>query len=431
MTRLARRAVAGLFCAALAVTPAAPRAEAPAPTLDAPAYPRALHPGPMSRAAARARAADLTALGRELFFDPGLSASGAMACATCHDPARGFGPPGAGPVASGGPSLDRAGTRAVPALRYLQATPAFTAHYFESDEEGDESVDGGPTGGLTWDGRVDRARDQAKIPLLSPDEMANASPAAVAARLAAAPYAASFRRVFGESVFEREDDAFDGALDALDAFQQSPSAFYPYSSRYDAFLAGRAQLGEQELRGLKLFSDAAKGDCARCHPARPSKDGAPPQFTDYAHVALGVPRNRALPANADPAHFDLGLCGPLRADLADHPGDCGRFRTPSLRNVALRQSFFHNGAIHDLRAAVAFYATRDTDPGRWYPRAPGGGVETFDDLPERYRANLEKDTPFGGAPGGRAPLDDAEIDAIVAFLKTLTDADLAPRPESP
>ena len=60
--------------------------------------------------------------------------------------------------------------------------------------------------------------------------------------------------------------------------------------------------------------------------------------------------------------------------MQDRPEYCGLFRTPSLRNVALRQTFFHNGVFHSLRDAVAFYVTRETDPGRWYPRNPDGSV---------------------------------------------------------
>ena len=127
----------------------------------------------LTRPQAYARAAQLEALGRELFADPSLSASGRMACATCHDPQHAFGPPNALAVQLGGKDMQQPGLRAVPSLKYLQVVPQFTEHYFESDDEGDDSVDNGPTGGLTWDGRVDRGRDQARIPLLSPFEMAN------------------------------------------------------------------------------------------------------------------------------------------------------------------------------------------------------------------------------------------------------------------
>ena len=128
-----------------------------------------------------------------------------------------------------------------------------------------------------------------------------------------------------------------------------------------------------------------------------------------------------------PAYFDLGLCGPLRTDLRDRPDFCGRFRTPTLRNVAARQSFFHNGAVHDVAEAVRFYATRDTNPAHWYGRegrSAGGAPRAFDDLPERYRGNVESGPPFGGKRGSKPALSERDIADIVAFLGTLTDADV-------
>src|SRR6185436_15728012 len=94
--------------------------------------------------------------------------------------------------------------------------------------------------------------------------------------------------------------------------------------------------------------------------------GAFPAFTDHGHIAVGVPRNRELPANRDAGFHDLGLCGPERRDLVDRPEHCGAFRTPTLRNVALRQAFFHNGVLHTLDEVMLFYVTRDLDPKRWY-----------------------------------------------------------------
>jgi cytochrome c peroxidase len=151
------------------------------------------------------------------------------------------------------------------------------------------------------------------------------------------------------------------------------------------------------------------------------KGGAFPQFTDYGFVALGLPRNRQIPANADPHFFDLGLCGPLRTDLAAKPAYCGLFRTPSLRNVALRGSFFHNGVTTDLNEAIRFYAERDTEPQRWYPAEADGSVNKYDDLPPPYRDNVEVHPPLGQRPGDPPVLNDADVDAIAAFLRTLTD----------
>jgi cytochrome c peroxidase len=376
---------------------------------------------PLTRAQAYERAARLTALGRKLFNDPSLSGSGKIACATCHDPAHAFGPPNDKPVQYGGKDLKQAGLRAVPSLRYLQVVPQFTEHYFEPEDEADESVDNGPTGGLTWDGRVDRGRDQAATPLLLPYEMANDSIAAIAAKVRRADYAGELKAIFGSAVLDNPDKTFAAVVEALETYEQSPAEFYPYSSKYDAYLAGRAKLSPQEAHGLALFSDEAKGNCASCHRSAPDDDGTPPQFTDFGMIAIGVPRNNAIPANADPNYFDLGLCGPLRTDFKGRADYCGLFRTPSLRNVAVRKVFFHNGMAHSLKEAVSFYVERDTNPAKWYPRNPDGSVRKFDDLPPAYWGNINTDPPFGQRPGDPPRLSETEIDDIVAFLKTLTD----------
>ena len=351
---------------------------------------------PMSREEAAERARMLASLGRKMFFDTSLSQSGQLSCGTCHDPRYAYGPPNGLAV--------QQGFRAAPSLRYLQAVPEFTEHYFDS-EGFDPSIDNGPTGGLTWDGRVDRLRDQARIPLLSPREMANASGAAVVSRVRKSAYVVEFEKVVGDR------DPFATVLEALEAWQQDEHEFYPYSSKYDAYLTRGVQLSAEESRGLQLFEDPKKGDCARCHIAERGTNGTPPQFTDFGFVALGVPRNPQIAANRDAGWFDLGLCGPERSDLRERSEYCGMFRTPTLRNVALRDAFFHNGAIHSLRDAVAFYATRDAQPEKWYAHGK------FDDLPPRFSGNVEKGAPFGRV---RA-LSDSEVDAVVAFLRTLTD----------
>ncbi len=370
-----------------------------------------------SPTAAYARAEAIAALGRSLFFDPALSASGRMACASCHDPAHGFSAPNALPVQLGGPDLRRPGIRAVPSLMYGQDTPAFTEHYYESEDEGDESVDQGPTGGRDWDGRVDRARDQAALPLLDEHEMANANSGAVVAVVARAVYASEVRRLYGQGIFADAERAFRAITEALEFYQQTPSVFGPFSSKYDAVLRGDAILTPQEARGLEVFNDRAKGNCAHCHKSAVMADGRPPLFTDFGFAALGIPRNAAILANNDPAYFDLGLCGPERHDLAGRGEYCGLFKTPTLRNVALKQSFYHNGAFRTLRDAVAFYALRDTEPEQLYPTAPDGTVLKFNDLPVAYIQNVSAELPFGP----RQLVSDADVDDLVAFLRTLTD----------
>jgi cytochrome c peroxidase len=374
----------------------------------------------LSRPEAQLQARALAELGRKMFFDPSLSASGAVSCASCHDPASAYGPPNALPVQRAGKDMSKWGRRAAPSLRYLQAIPQFTQHYFDPDG-GDDSIDAGPTGGLTWDGRVDRGRDQARIPLLSPYEMANANPAAVVGRVRQAAYGAELDNLLRVRSNPGLTTAFNVILEAFEAFEQNPREFFPYSSKYDAWLAGRQDLTEPELRGMRLFTDSEKGNCARCHNATRSANGSPPAFTDYGFAALGVPRNYKIPGNANPDWYDLGLCGPERSDLSSYPEYCGRFRTPSLRNVAARKTFFHNGVFLSLKEAVEFYVRRDTSPENFYPRNADGTVLKFDDLPLDYRSNVDADPPFGKLAGTTPALTDEEIQDLVAFLETLTD----------
>lgn len=381
---------------------------------EVPALPWAPTP---SASDAYARAEAIAELGRKLFFDPSLSASGHTACASCHDPLHAFSAPDSSPVRFGGSDLRLPGLRAVPSLMYGSFIPPFSLHFFQPEEEGDESADQGPTGGRDWDGRVDRARDQAVLPLLDRNEMANADTSAVVAAVRRSAYAGDFRRLYGQEVFDDASKAFAAITEALEFFQQTPAVYSPFSSKYDAFLRGRASLTVSEARGLALFNNPAAGNCMSCHRSSVTPDGQPPLFTDFGYVALGLPRNPAIPANRDPAYFDLGLCGPQRRDLAGHPEFCGMFKAPTLRNVALRQSFYHNGVFHSLRDAVAFYASRDVDPGHWYPIGPDGVVRKFDDLPAAFAGNVSMERPFGA----ERVLSDRDVDDLVAFLGTLTD----------
>jgi cytochrome c peroxidase len=233
-------------------------------------------------------------------------------------------------------------------------------------------------------------------------------------------YAKQFRDTFGENVFSDSGVAFRAVLMALETYQQDPAEFYPYSSKYDAWLRHRVSLNGAEARGLELFNDPAKGNCARCHPSG-MRNGAFPQFTDFGYAAIGAPRNKAIPANADPNYHDLGLCGPLRTDLSDRKDYCGLFRTPSLRNVATRRVFFHNGVFHRLEDVVRFYAERDTRPEKWYSTGAGGTAVKFDDLPTQFRGNVDVQPPLDRHRGGPPALSESDIKDIVAFLNTLTD----------
>src|SRR5262249_32160505 len=110
--------------------------------------------------------------GKKIFFDKTLSASGKLACASCHDPAHAYGPPNDLAVQPGGSKMSDAGTRAVPSLRYQEYTPP----YADMLDNPDGISAPGPGGGYTLDGRAPTLAAQAKIPLLAANEMANRSP---------------------------------------------------------------------------------------------------------------------------------------------------------------------------------------------------------------------------------------------------------------
>ena len=367
-----------------------------------------------------APASELAQLGRLIFFDPSLSASGKQSCATCHDPRYAYGPPPGKALALGGPGMNRPGKRAVPSLRYLHGVPAFEEKYHFLDG------DVGPIGGLMWDGRAANLRQQATLPLLNPDEMANKDAADVASKLSHAAYAKQFRAAFGADIFKSPRKAFAAGLRALEAFEEVPKEFYPFSSRYDAYLRGDIDLTEQEERGVDLFKDPAKGNCASCHLGV-SRAGAPPPFTDFDFVNVGVPRNPRIPANTDPAYYDLGLCGPDRGDFKGRQEYCGFFVSPTVRNTAIRDAFFHNGVYTTLREVMNFYNERDLHPEKFYPLNADGSVHRYDDLPPGMPDNIDHDPPLDRKPGQAPALSEQDIDDIIAFLKTLTDADVVAR----
>jgi len=350
----------------------------------------------------------LADVGERLFHDPSLSASGVLACATCHAAHQAHADPEGSFLPIGGANLREQGLRSSPSLRYLDTLGPFRI-----------LGPGQATGGLFWDGRADSRVAQARGPLFSEIEMANADVPAFAGRLRAVPYFLELVAAASLGSNARDEDLLDAVLRALDSYQAADVAFHPFNSPYDAFLEGRGTLTAQEVRGLRLFNDPSAGNCAACHPSASGAGGAKPLFTNFSYAALGVPRNHA-PRNDDPAFFDLGLCGPRRTDLAGRSDLCGMFRVPTLRNVGRTAPYFHNAAFATLEEAVAFHATRDTNPELWYPTL-NGVVQKFDDLPATYHANVATSAPFGGTAGAAPPLSPQDVADIVAFLGTLTD----------
>jgi cytochrome c peroxidase len=302
--------------------------------------------------------------------------------------------------------------RSAPSLLYLRYVPRFYFHL------GDDDVQPSPFGGFFWDGRANSIAELVQQPLLNPDEMNNRDLTQIAHKIASAKYAADFRREFGD-VFGNASETVTALGQAIEAFLTSDK-MAPFSSKYDAYVRGEAKLTELEARGLKLFKDPDKGNCISCHRFYDtSRNPERSLFTDFGYDAVAVPRNPKIPANVNAGHFDLGLCE--RADKVTPSNDeiwCVSFRTPSLRNVAVRESFMHNGVFKTLRDAVSFYATRATDPMRWYK----SGVK-FDDVPQKYRDQVNINSiPYNRRQGDEPALTDADVDAIVAFLGTLTDA---------
>jgi cytochrome c peroxidase len=330
-------------------------------------------------------------LGKLLFFDPMLSTPPGQACSHCHSPEAGFGDPNQLLPVSRGVHPDRYGNRNDMTAAYAAFVPPLA---FDEEE-------GLWIGGLFWDGRAASLAEQAKGPPLNPLEMANPDAGAVVAAIRDASYRDHFLAVYGEDALDEVDAAYDHMADAIAAYEMT-AELNPFDSKYDLYLAGEVSLTPEELNGLALFEDENKGNCSACHISRPGPDGSPPLFTDFTYDNLGTPRNPMnpyylLPPELNPDGLDwvdLGL-GPVVGD----PELNGFFRVPTLRNIAVTPPYMHNGVFHTLYQVVSFYNSRDVAP--WPAPEVAQNVNT-DEL-------------------GDLGLTPEEMEAIVAFLRTLTD----------
>jgi cytochrome c peroxidase len=388
-------------------------------------------------------------LGQKIFADTTLSASGTQSCASCHVASSAFaedatasGVDRGSPVPVGGAGMNQTGFRNTPSLMYASLIPAF---YIASD--------GSPNGGFFRDGRAATLEAQAVLPFTTSFEMANADAGAVVARLKTRPYLADFEALYGAAALDDPTTALNRMGQALAAFERENPAFHPFSSKYDYFQKGQAQLSAQEQRGLALFNDATKGNCSACHPSTSGDGVTPPMFTDFSYDNLGVPRNSLIPANAASApdgtpvdsddgvqtYYDVGVCGPFREQTVDFFGNCGQFKVPTLRNIAVTGPYFHNGRFATLQDAIGFYVRRDTNPEEWYPTNADGTVTKFDDLPAIYGGQFvvtpgvagsdagylgnvnTSEIPYNRVIGETPALSPDEIDDVITFLCTLTD----------
>lgn len=387
----------------------------------------ALDAAPADAAPADEGLTKIELLGKRVFEDKSLSVPAGVACASCHDPARGFqgdnGSPH--PGVARGSKPDAFGARNTPSIMYGSFAPPF-AFIDEKDEETGK-IEKTPVGGQFLDGRARDLLAQFEGPLLNPVEMNAPSKRFAVERIRDGAYAGLAREVYGEQFFGDPEAAFEKIAQAVVAFEAT-ERFHPFKSKFDDYVRGEAQLSPLEAKGFELFKNEKKGNCLACHVGNTdSKDPRDWLFTDYTYDALGAPKNMAIPGADKPDTApDLGLCkqpgiekiAPAGFDLN---GVCGAFKVPTLRNVAITGPYLHNGVFTKLRDVVAFYATRDTDPARWFPKT-GKKVAKFNDLPSWFHKNVNtNEVPYDRKAGEKPRLSDEEIDAITAFLETLTD----------
>jgi cytochrome c peroxidase len=349
---------------------------------------------------AAADPAALAALGEMLFFDRNLSFNRKQSCATCHDPDQGFADP-RGLAASLGDDGESLGDRNAPTAAYGALVPPLH-----------RAKDGQWVGGLFHDGRALRLEDQAGGPPLNPAEMGMPDKAAVAERLREnAVYQSVFPKLFGAGTLEAPDAAYEALTRAIAAFERT-DMFAPFDSRYDRFLRGEAQLSDEEELGRVLFFSEQFTNCSQCHQLSRSQMDPRETFTDHRYHNIGVPENTNLrQANGVAAGtVDPGLAG---NPLADALEERGKFRTPTLRNVAVTGPYMHNGVFQDLRTVVSFYNRYNSKAGAAQLNPETGKPFGFPPVPETLAV---KELTHGPA------LDDRRVDALVAFLKTLTDA---------
>lgn len=374
----------------------------------------------------------LERFGKRVFEDRSLSQPAGVACATCHDAAHAFqGANGSPfPAVARGSLPTSFGNRNTPTLMYSSFSPPFA--FIDEKDEKTGKIEKTAVGGQFLDGRARDLVAQFEGPLLNPVEMNAPSKRFVVERVRDGDYAALARAAYGDDVFKDPDAAFAKIAQAVAAFESS-ARFHPFASKFDDFLRGTARLTPLEARGFALFKDEKKGNCLACHAGKTnSRNPKDWLFTDFTYDALGAPKNKAIPG-ADKAEADLGLCKqPGLEKIApagfDPASVCGAFKTPTLRNVAVTGPYLHNGVFSKLRDVVAFYATRDTDPARWYPKDGAGKTQKFDDLPAQYHEAVNvREVPYDRKPGQKPRLSEKDIDAITAFLETLTDRP-APQP---
>ncbi len=341
-------------------------------------------------------------LGKQLFNDASLSKDGTQSCATCHNSEHAFidsrlnstsvDANTAGAVSTGQDDL-ALGDINTPSAAY---TAFVTEFHFDN-------VEGLFKGGLFLDGRAIDLLEQARQPFLNPLEMQSTKQDVVAK--VQKKYSEALMALYGLTIFNDTDTAFDAIADSIATFEKTLASF---DSRFDQMLQGDAEFTMQESLGLALFVAENKGNCAACHPV-PQRQSSKAEslFTDFSYDNLGVPKNALVRAlNGKGSDFvDNGLFNNV---VVDDVALKGAFRVSGLRNVAVTAPYMHNGVFSDLKTVVQFYNSRDVIDAV----NPETGI-----VWEAAEVDATKNTDELGNLG----LSDVEVDAIVAFLKTLTD----------
>jgi cytochrome c peroxidase len=349
-------------------------------------------------------------LGEYLFKDTNLSEPAGQSCESCHDPDFGFADPDTAtapalpiPVSQGAnssPITRLFGSRNSPSAGYAAFIPTFTTKR-------------GIQGGQFWDGRASDLAAQARGPFLNPVEMNNTNEGQVIGKIETSDfedgYADLFNQVCGPNAFATENiDASYICLSEAIAAYESTEVFSPFTSKFDAEQAGDYSFTPQEQRGWELFTGNAK--CGHCHTVKVGS-GNPVLFTDHKYHNLGLPENleiRQIYFFPD-YELDLGLGGFL-----NDPQQYGKFKDPHLRNIELTPPYMHNGVLKTLKEVVHFYNTRDV-----LPVCDDGNLD--EDFGEICWAAPEIPDTMDSSFMGDLNLTDAEEDAIVAFMLTLTD----------
>lgn len=371
-------------------------------------------------------------LGKAIFFDK-ISEPDKMSCADCHSPKVGFTGPKAAINLHGaayrGAVAQRFGNRKPPSAAYATNSPVF--HY--------DDTEGLFIGGNFWDGRAtgellgNPAAEQAQGPFLNPLEHNNTSKQTVLEQIADSKYAWMWEMVWGEPISTATYEDIEANYDRLGltiAAYEASDEVNQFSSKYDYYLLGEADLTVEEAWGLSLFNDPDKGNCAACHPSELGSGDELPLFTDFSFDNLGAPKNLENPFyDMDEVYINGAPINPLGDDWIDfglggfletHPDlvwqamaaeNMGKFKVPTLRNVDKRPGngfpkvYLHNGVFKSLKDVVHFYNTRDISI--WPPPEVAENINT-DEL-------------------GDLGLTDEEEDAIVAFMATLSDGYILPK----